>query len=105
MRSKAKPISIITLSLLLCVVTIGASAKKKKKEYPHAEIKVEYNYHKKSLRGGDGVVESDIPFILLANQTQSKFYCPSTEFKDSLLSTPAGRAAEKEMFNACPGYR
>lgn len=37
---------------------------------------------------------------MLANQNQSKFYCPSTEFKDSLESTPSGRAKANRMFDA-----
>ena len=90
--------SFIATLLFICI-TFGADAKKKK-EYPHAEIMVGYNYHKKFLRGSDGIVESDIPFILLANSTGSKFYCPSTEYKDSLKSTPSGRAKENEMFKA-----
>ncbi len=89
---------LITIIALLCIA-LGASAKKKR-EYPRAEIKVGYNYHHKFLRGGDGVIEKNTPFILLANQNQSKFYCPSTEFKDSLESTPSGRAKAKQMFDA-----
>lgn len=95
-----KLIRSISTTLLLLIFTVTPLSAKKKTDYPRAEIKVEYNYHKKSLRGSDGVIERDIPFILLANSVQSKFYCPSTEFKDSLLSTPSGRAKEKEMFNA-----
>lgn len=89
---------LITILLLVCIA-LGASAKKKQ-DYPRAEIKVEYNYHYKFLRGEDGVIEKDTQFILLANQNQSKFYCPSTEFKDSLESTPAGRAKAKQMLDA-----
>ncbi len=89
---------LITILLLVCIA-LGASAKKKL-DYPIAEIKVEYNYHYKFLRGEDGVIEMDIPFILLANRNQSKFYCPSTEFKDSLESTPSGRAKAKQLFDA-----
>ena len=88
----------ITILVLLCV-TLGANAKKER-EYPRAKIKVGYNYYNKFLRGGDGVVEKNTPFILLANQEQSKFYCPSTEYRDSLLSTPSGRAKERQMFDA-----
>lgn len=73
---------------------------KQKEDYPHAEIKVEYNYFNKFLRGSDGIVERTVTFVLLANREQSKFYCPSTEYKDSLRSTPAGRAIEKQMFDA-----
>ena len=88
-----KALRFITI-IALFFFALGASAKKKR-EYPCAEIKVGYNYHHKFLRGGDGVVEKNTPFILLANQEQSKFYCPSTEYRDSLLSTPSGRAKER----------
>lgn len=89
----------IIACLVLILFALGASAKKKQ-DYPRAEIKVEYNYHNKFLRGEDGVVEKNTPFILLANRNQSKFYCPSTEFKDSLESTPSGRAKAKQLFDA-----
>lgn len=86
--------------LILLFMTLGVNAKKKMQVYPRAEIKVGYNYHYKFWRGSDGVVEKDTPFILLANKNQSKFYCPGTEYKDSLLSTPSGRAKERAMFDA-----
>lgn len=86
--------------LMLISLFLMAGAKKKGRTYPLSEIKVSYNYHKKFVRGSDGVVEQNIPFILLAGRNQSKFYCPSTEYRDSLLSTPAGRAKEREMFDA-----
>lgn len=94
-----KIIRLITI-LLISFASIVLNAKKKTQDYPRAEIKVEYNYHYKFLRGEDGVIEKDIPFILLANQNRSKFYCPSTEFKDSLESTPSGRAKAKQMRDA-----
>ena len=93
-----KALRFITILVLLCIA-LGANAKKGR-EYPRAKIKVGYNYYNKFLRGGDGVVEKNTPFILLANQEQSKFYCPSTEYRDSLLSTPSGRAKERQMFDA-----
>ena len=93
-----KALRFITILVLLCVA-LGANAKKER-EYPRAKIKVGYNYYNKFLRGGDGVAEKNTPFILLANQEQSKFYCPSTEYKDSLESTPSGRAKAKQMFDA-----
>lgn len=86
--------------LVLLCLALGANAKKKKQDYPRSEIKVSYNYHYKFWRGSDGVVEKDTPFILLANHNESKFYCPSTEYRDSLLSTPSGSAKEKKMFDA-----
>lgn len=85
--------------LVLILFALGASAKKKL-DYPCAEIKVGYNYYYKFMRGEDGVIEKDIPFLLLANRNQSKFYCPHTEYRDSLKSTPSGRAKEKQMFDA-----
>lgn len=72
----------------------------KKPDYPHAEVKVSYNYHNKSFRGSDGVVERDIPFVLLANPTASKFFCRATEYKDSLQSTPSGKALNDQMLHA-----
>lgn len=90
---------LIIVSVLLYLF-LGASAKKKSQDYPRAEIKVSYKYHKKSMLSDGTVVERDVPFILLANKNQSKFYCPSTEYRDSLLSTPSGRAKERQMFDA-----
>ena len=90
---------LITMLVLLCLA-LGANAKKKKQDYPRSEIKVSYNYHYKFWRGSDGAVEKDTPFILLANHNESKFYCPSTEYRDSLLPTPSGSAKEKKMFDA-----
>jgi len=88
------------LLVMIATLSISAYAKKHKPDYPRAEIKVEYNYHHKFLRGRDGVVEKNTPFILLASRSQSKFYCPSTEFKDSLESTPSGRVKAKQLFDA-----
>ena len=88
------------LLVMIATLSISAYAKKHKPDYPRAEIKVSYNYHKKSMRSDGTIVERDVPFILLANKNQSKFYCPGTEYKDSLLSTPSGRAKERAMFDA-----
>lgn len=90
---------IIIILAMMALQPLSSHAKKKQ-DYPRSEIKVSYNYHKKFLRGTDGVVEHDTPFILLANSGRSKFYCPHTEYRDSLLSTPSGRAKEKQMFDA-----
>lgn len=62
-------------------------------------VKVEYNYHEVFVRGSDGVQERDIPFILLANADNSKFYNRSTEYKDSLNSTPSGKALYDRMLH------
>ena len=94
---------IITFIGLGFVVASGAFAKKKP-DYPRADIKVEYNYHKESMLNDGSVTERNIPFILLFNKSQSKFYSPHTEWKDSLLSTPSGRAKEKEIFRAAAAY-
>ena len=86
---------IIFIFLLIAVFPISA----KSKEYPRAEIKVGYTYNETFVRGSDGIIKREIPFVLLANKEQSKFYSPKTEFKDSLQSTPQGRVVEKELFN------
>ena len=72
---------------------------KKKAEYPRAEIKVGYTYHETFVRGSDGIIKRDIPFVLLANKEQAKFYSPKTEYMDSLESTPQGRAISKQLRN------
>ncbi len=75
---------------LLCMA-LNLHAKKREQDYPRAEIKVSYNYHEKFMRGNVEYAERDVPMLLLANSTQSKFYSPHTEYKDSLESTSSGR--------------
>lgn len=87
------------LIIFIFLLTAFISASAKKKEYPRAEIKVGYIYNETFVRGSDGIIKREIPFELLANKEQSKFYSPKTEFKDSLQSTPQGRVVEKELFN------
>ena len=87
---------IITLIAFFAILDVSA---KKKKEYPRAEIKVGYTYHETFVRGSDGIIKRDIPFVLLANKEQSKFYNTKTEFKDSLDSTPQGRAISHQLLN------
>lgn len=87
---------IITIIALFAIFEVSA---KKKTEYPHAEIKVGYTYHETFVRGSDGIIKRDIPFILLANKEQSKFYNVKTEFKDSLESTPQGRAVSNQFLH------
>lgn len=89
---------LLTISILL-FLTLGANAKKKDRDYPRAEIKVSYNYHEKYMRGNVEYAEHDIPMLLLANSNQSKFYSPHTEYKDSLESTPSGKAKAKQIFD------
>ena len=87
------------LIISICLLTSPFTALAKKKEYPRTEIKVGYTYNETFVRGSDGIIKREIPFVLLANKEQSKFYSPKTEFKDSLQSTPQGRVVEKELFN------
>lgn len=90
----------LSIFLFLLATLLPAMAKKKNEaEYPRAEIKVGYTYHETFVRGSDGIIKRDIPFILLANKEHSKFFNAKTEFKDSLQSTPQGRAVEKQLFN------
>ena len=85
----------IIILWIFIFISIGCYGKKK--DYPNAEIKVSYNYHYLFLRGEDGVAEKDIPFILLANPLESKFYCVHTEYKDSLEATPQGKKLSRQM--------
>lgn len=85
----SRQIIIITIIAFFAIFDVSA---KKKKEYPRAEIKVGYNYHETFVRGSEGIVQRDIPFVLLASKEQAKFYNTKTEYKDSLESTPQGRA-------------
>ncbi|MDE6813225.1 MAG: GLPGLI family protein [Duncaniella sp.] len=91
-----KPNRILTVLALFCIV-FGAYAKKKHVDYPRADIKVGYNYHKISFR--ERVIERDLPFVLLANTKESKFYSPPTEYKDSLQSTPKGKAIYDKLLH------
>lgn len=87
---------IITIIALFAIFDMSA---KKKTEYPRAEIKIGYTYHETFVRGSDGIVKRDIPFVLLANKEQAKFYSPKTEYKDSIESTPQGRAVTRQLLN------
>lgn len=87
---------IITIIALFAIFDMSA---KKNTEYPRAEIKVGYTYHETFVRGSDGIVKRDIPFVLLANKNQAKFYSPKTEYKDSIESTPQGRAVSRQLLN------
>lgn len=89
-------IKIIFFCFLLCL-GLPLSAKKKVSEYPKSDIKVSYNYHNVFLKGSDNVNERDIPFLLLSNSEESKFYCKDTENKDSLQSTPEGKKLSRQM--------
>lgn len=91
---------LIATAVAALAVCMACSAAKTKKENPRADIKVSYNYHKKTFRAPEGVKERDIPFLLLANATDSKFFSRKTEYKDSLESTPSGKAASDRMLHA-----
>ena len=89
-----KPIIFVILALSVSLTVCA-----KKKAYPRAEIKVGYNYNETFVRGSDGIIRRDIPFVLLANSEVSKFYSPKTEFKDSLESTSQGRAISHQLLS------
>lgn len=80
-----QPITI----LFMCLVAIAASAQNK------ADIEVCYEAHYPNLRNGKDDLTSH--YILLANNNESKFYSPMTEYIDSLNSTPEGRAKLSEI--------
>lgn len=68
----------LTILWMLLCTALGAHAQRKEK-HPVADIKVSYNYHQIFLRGGKEVTERDIPMLLRANTSVSKFYAPHTE--------------------------
>ena len=82
--------TLVAISILLFSVCVTSA---KKKVYPRADIKVGYTYHETLVRGSDGIVEKDIPFVLLANQSQAKFYCPILNIK--ILCNPLLQAEIK----------
>ena len=90
---------IIIFLITITFISFSALSKKKPSEYPQSEIKVSYKYHEKFLRGNVQFTEREIPMLLLANGEYSKIYSPTTEHKDSLESTPSGRAIANQMFD------
>lgn len=87
----------LIFAISLFCMALNLHAKKREQDYPRAEIKVSYNYHEKFMRGNVEYAERDVPMLLLANSTQSKFYSPHTEYKDSLESTSSGRALNDKI--------
>lgn len=90
---------LIYVIVIVFWLPLGVSGKKSKPrpEYPRAEIKVSYDYFQKFLYiGAEETGERTIPMTLLANGKESKYYNTQTEYKDSLRSTPQGRAKDRE---------
>lgn len=77
------------LYLIVIFFSIPASAQNK------ADIEVSYTVLSPSLKDGKTVLTNQ--YILLANNSISKFYSPKTEYIDSLNSTPEGKAKYQEM--------
>lgn len=77
------------LFLFLSLTAIAATAQ------PKADIEVSYTAHHPNLRNGKDDLTSR--YILLANNNESKFFSPQTEYIDSLNSTPEGKAKLNEM--------
>lgn len=75
---------LITLSICFAAITATAQT---------ADIEVCYNY-KHFHRSG---TEQNHQMILLANSSHSKFYNPTTEYLDSLESTPGGTDLYNQM--------
>lgn len=95
-----KGIYILLPIFLFLFVTFGLAAKKNKsrQENPHAQIKVSYDYYLKFLYiGGEKIGERTVPMLLLIGSTDSKFYCPHTQYLDSLKSTPSGKKISDKL--------
>lgn len=56
-------------------------------------LKISYNYHFFTVRGH----EVERPMILITDMEKSKFYNPTTDWIDSLNTTPEGRAKYRAM--------
>lgn len=78
----------LTAILSMCIAATTALAQT-------AEIEVGYTAHSPSMKDGKSDLTSR--YVLLANNKQSKFYSPMTEYLDSLNSTPEGKAKYQEM--------
>lgn len=78
-----------TLTLLLVGITAVCAGAQT------SEIEVSYTAYSPNMR--DGSAGTSNQYILLANESQSKFFSPRTEYIDSLNSTPDGRAKYQEM--------
>lgn len=75
--------------LALCLASTAAFSQEK------AEIEVSYSFEYPNFK--TTARESLNQFILLSNNTHSKFYSPKTEFVDSINSTPEGKAKLNEI--------
>ncbi len=72
----------------MCFVAIASMAQT-------ADIEVSYTAISPNMKNGKIDVKNQ--YILLANANESKFFSPTTEYIDSLNSTPEGAAKYKEM--------
>lgn len=79
----------ILTSVIICFVAIAALAQNK------ADIEVSYTAMLPNFKNGEVDVKNQ--YVLLANTKESKFYSPTTEYIDSLNSTPDGVAKYQEM--------
>lgn len=78
-----------TLTLLFVAITAVCAGAQT------SGIEVSYTAFSPNMR--DGSAGTSNHYILLANESQSKFFSPRTEYIDSLNSTPDGRAKYQEM--------
>lgn len=83
-------------SIILGFVAIAAMAQT-------ADIEVSYVAHNPNLR--DGKTDLTNQYILLSNNSESKFFSPVTQYLDSLNSTPEGKAKMKEIIKVAVGSR
>ena len=73
---------LITL-FIACIVATATMAQT-------ADIEVSYTSISPNFKNGKADVKNQ--YILLANNAESKFFSPKTEYIDSLNSTPEGTA-------------
>ena len=84
----------LIISIILFIPAIASLAQT-------AEIEVSYTALSPNFKNGETDVKKQ--YELLANATESKFYSPTTEYIDSLKSTPNGAAKLNEIARGAVG--
>lgn len=79
--------------ILFCAIALSLASSSMAES--SQSIEVSYKASSPSFKKEGVVIENQ--YILLANQSASKFYSPKTELLDSLESTPEGKKAYQQM--------
>ncbi len=86
---------VIIIIMTTCMP--APTSAKKLQDYPLAKIKVSYACHDEHLKTDAKAYTAEYQMILLANSAESKFYNQQCEYRDSLDTTPSGKAIYREI--------